>query len=58
MSQFTVSGRFKSRDGFAEFETTIDAQNENVAREHTLSQFGSQHGLKRSEIELDEVSEQ
>ncbi|PGF15845.1 50S ribosomal protein L18a [Natrinema sp. CBA1119] len=58
MSQFTVSGRFKSRDGFAEFETTIDAQNENVAREHTLSQFGSQHGLKRSEIKLDEVSEQ
>ncbi|MFC6767527.1 50S ribosomal protein L18Ae [Natrinema soli] len=58
MSQFTVSGRFKSRDGFAEFETTIDAENENVAREHTLSQFGSQHGLKRSEIELDEVSEQ
>ncbi|WP_254762634.1 50S ribosomal protein L18Ae [Natrinema marinum] len=57
MSQFTVSGRFKSRDGFAPFETTIDAENENVAREHAYSQLGSQHGLKRTEIELDEVSE-
>ncbi|QLG50000.1 MULTISPECIES: 50S ribosomal protein L18Ae [Natrinema] len=57
MSQFTVSGRFKSRDGYAPFETTIDAENENVAREHAFSQLGSQHGLKRTEIELDEVSE-
>ncbi|MDS0476022.1 50S ribosomal protein L18Ae [Natrinema sp. 1APR25-10V2] len=58
MSQFTVSGRFKSRDGFAPFETTIDAENENVAREHAYSQLGSQHGLKRTEIELEEVSAQ
>ncbi|QFU81980.1 50S ribosomal protein L18Ae [Natronorubrum aibiense] len=57
MSQFTVTGQFKSRDGYAPFETTIDAENENVAREHVLSQLGSQHGLKRSEIELEEVSE-
>ncbi|WP_265109570.1 50S ribosomal protein L18Ae [Halosolutus halophilus] len=57
MSEFTVSGRFKSRDGFAEFETTIDAENENVAREHALSQLGSQHGLKRTEIDLEEVAE-
>ncbi|WP_408959894.1 50S ribosomal protein L18Ae [Natrinema sp. 74] len=58
MSQFTVSGRFKSRDGFAPFETAIDAENEDVAREHAYSQLGSRHGLKRTEIELDEVSEQ
>lgn len=57
MSQFTVSGRFKNRDGHAEFETTIDAENENVAREHVLSQLGSQHGLKRTQIDLEEVDE-
>ena len=57
MSQFTVTGQFKSRDGYSPFETTIDAENENVAREHVYSQLGSQHGLKRSEIKLDEVSE-
>ncbi|SDR29205.1 50S ribosomal protein L18Ae [Natronobacterium texcoconense] len=57
MSQFTVTGQFKARDGYAEFEKTIDAENENVAREHVLSQLGSQHGLKRTEIDLEEVSQ-
>ena len=57
MSQFTVTGRFTTRDGFAEFEKTIDAENEDVAREHTYSQLGSQHGLKRTQIELEEVTQ-
>ncbi|AFZ72747.1 50S ribosomal protein L18Ae [Natronobacterium gregoryi] len=57
MSQFTVTGQFKTRDGHAEFEKTIDAENENVAREHILSQLGSQHGLKRTEIDLEEVGQ-
>ncbi|WP_121743942.1 50S ribosomal protein L18Ae [Natronorubrum halophilum] len=55
MSQFTVTGQFESRDGHAEFETTIDAENEDVAREHAFSQLGSQHGLKRTQIDLEEV---
>lgn len=58
MSQFTATGRFENRDSYAEFETTIAAENENVAREHILSQLGSQHGLKRTQIELEEVREQ
>lgn len=57
MSEFTVSGQYKNRDGYSPFETTIDAVNENVAREHVLSQLGSQHGLKRTEIDLEEVAE-
>ncbi|MWV41685.1 MULTISPECIES: 50S ribosomal protein L18Ae [Natrialba] len=57
MSQFTVTGRFKNRDDFAEFETTIDAENEDVAREHALSQLGSRHGLKRTQIDLEEVEQ-
>lgn len=56
MSQFTVSGRFQSRDGWASFEKTIDAENENVAREHLYALFGSQHGLKRTQVEVDEVA--
>jgi large subunit ribosomal protein LX len=56
MSQFTVSGRFQSRDGYSEFQTAVDAPNENVAREHVLSNIGSQHGLKRTQIEISEVS--
>ncbi len=58
MSEFTVSGQYKNRDGYSSFETTIDAVNENVAREHVLSQLGSQHRLKRTEIDLEEVVEQ
>ncbi|WP_224270507.1 50S ribosomal protein L18Ae [Haloprofundus salinisoli] len=57
MSQFTVRGRFRSRDGYRTFNKEIEAENENVAREYALSRFGSEHGLKRMQIELDEVSE-
>jgi large subunit ribosomal protein LX len=55
MSQFTVSGTFESRDGRQSFERSIDAENESVAREHTLSQFGAEHALQRTQIEIDEV---
>ncbi|WP_144904847.1 50S ribosomal protein L18Ae [Halobellus captivus] len=57
MSQFTVSGRFQSREGFSEFETSVEAPNENVARERVYANIGSQHGLKRPQIELDDVEE-
>jgi large subunit ribosomal protein LX len=56
MSTFTVSGRFQTRDGHQEFTKTVEAPNENVAREHVLSQLGSQHNLKRTRVELSEVS--
>ncbi|MHC3438558.1 50S ribosomal protein L18Ae [Natrialbaceae archaeon A-gly3] len=58
MNQFTVTGQFKDRDGYAEFETSIEAENESVAREHVLSQLGSRHGLKRTQIDLEEVRAQ
>ncbi|MFC6615225.1 50S ribosomal protein L18Ae [Halopenitus salinus] len=57
MSHFTASGRFKTRHGFQEFTKTIEAPNEDVAREHVFSQVGSQHGVKRAEMELDELTE-
>ncbi|AUV83603.1 50S ribosomal protein L18a [Salinigranum rubrum] len=56
MSQFTVSGRFRTRHGLQEFTKSIDAPNESVAREHVLSQLGSEHNLKRTRIELGEVT--
>lgn len=57
MSEFTVTGRFKDRSSYTEFETTIEAENEAVAREHVLSQLGSRHGVKRTQVELEEVAE-
>ena len=56
MSKFAVSGRFQSRDGFSEFNTVVEAPNENVARERVYANVGSQHGLKRTQIEIDEVT--
>jgi large subunit ribosomal protein LX len=52
MSEYTVTGRWQARDGWQPFEKTIDAENEDVAREHTLAEFGSKHGLKRTQVEI------
>ncbi|WP_435365370.1 50S ribosomal protein L18Ae [Haloarchaeobius sp. DYHT-AS-18] len=58
MSQFTIRGTFQTRHGPSPFETTIDAENENVALEHTYANFGSKHNLKRTQVEISEVEEQ
>jgi large subunit ribosomal protein LX len=55
MSEFTVEGTFQTRDGHQSFEKTVEAPNEEVAREHVLSGFGSEHGLKRTQVEVQEV---
>jgi large subunit ribosomal protein LX len=56
MSQFTVSGRFQTRTGTKAFTKEIEAPNENVAREHTYAKIGSEHGLKRTQVEINEVT--
>ncbi len=55
MTIYAVSGRFQSRDGFSDFSKTIEAPNESVAEERTYATIGSQHGLKRMQIEIDDV---
>jgi large subunit ribosomal protein LX len=57
MSEFTVTGRFESRNGWSSFEKTIEAPNEDVARDRVYAEIGSEHGLKRTQIEVDELSE-
>ena len=56
MSTYTVRGRFPARDGPQQFETAVDAPNEDVATERIYSLLGSQHNLKRAQIEIDEVA--
>ena len=56
MSKYAVSGRFQSRDGYSQFETSVDAPNENVARERVYANIGSQHRLKRTQIEIEAVA--
>jgi large subunit ribosomal protein LX len=55
MSTFTVRGSFQGRDGWEQFEKDVEAENENVAEERTFADFGSKHGLKRTQIEIEEV---
>jgi len=55
MSEFTVTGRWKARDGWQQFEKTLEAENESVAREHTYAEFGSKHGLKRTQVDIEGV---
>jgi large subunit ribosomal protein LX len=57
MTEFTVSGRWDARDGWETFEKEIEAENEDVAREHTYAEFGSRHGLKRTQVEIGEVAQ-
>ncbi len=58
MSEFTIRGTFQTKRGRNNFETTIDATNENVAREHTYANFGSRHGCTRHQVEIEEVEAQ
>lgn len=57
MSEYTVTGRWKARDGWQTFEKELEAENENVATEHVYADFGSKHGLKRPEVEIEEVAQ-
>ncbi|MCU4800513.1 50S ribosomal protein L18Ae [Halobacteria archaeon HArc-gm2] len=56
MSEFTVTGSFKARDGWQDFEKTIEAPNENVAEDRAYAEFGSKHGLKRTQVDISEVA--
>ncbi|PSQ39667.1 50S ribosomal protein L18a [Halobacteriales archaeon SW_5_70_135] len=56
MAEHTVSGRFQTRGGWSSFETAVDAPNEDVAEERVYATLGSRHRLKRTQIEIEEVS--
>jgi len=57
MDEFTVSGRFRARrNTWQPFEKHVQAPNANVASEWTYAEFGSRHGLKRVQIEINEIA--
>lgn len=55
MTAYTVRGNWKSPSGWQPFEKEIDAENEDVAEEYTYAEFGSKHGLKRPQVDIEEV---
>jgi len=56
MSEFTISGTFQARDGPQQFVKEIEAENEDIAVEYVYSRFGSEHGLKRTQVTIEEVA--
>ncbi|WP_436901177.1 50S ribosomal protein L18Ae [Halovenus halobia] len=56
MDEYTVTGSWEARDGWQSFEKSLEAENEDVAAEHIYANFGSKHGLKRTQVEIDEVA--
>lgn len=56
MSEFTVRGTFPARNGRQAFEKTVEAPNETLAKEWAFAAFGSEHGLKRTRIDIEEVN--
>lgn len=57
MTEYTVTGRWKTPNGWQTFETELAVENEDVAVEHVYASFGSRHGLKRTQIDIEEVAE-
>lgn len=55
-NEYTVTGKMQSRDGMAAFETTVEADNENVAIERAYATIGGRHGLKRTQVEIEGVN--
>ncbi len=54
--EYTVHGRYEARGGWSSFEKRVEAPNEDVATERTYAELGSQHRLKRTQIEIEEVA--
>lgn len=56
MPEYTVNGRFQARGGWANFEKRVEAPNADVATERVYAELGSQHRLKRTQIEIEGVA--
>ncbi len=60
MSEFIINGRFRTErigKNWRPFSKVVESQNENTAKELVYSLLGSEHGLKRNLIKIDEVNE-
>ncbi|AKB77071.1 LSU ribosomal protein L18Ae [Methanosarcina horonobensis HB-1 = JCM 15518] len=58
MKSFTVKGKFKAGNSWENFTKKIESQNEKNATDKTYSIFGSKHGVKRSQVQIESVAEE
>ncbi|MFX1294259.1 MAG: 50S ribosomal protein L18Ae [Promethearchaeota archaeon] len=57
VKRFRVNGKFKRKRKLQEFVKVIQAMNEEDVIEYILSMIGSQHHVKRYQIEIKNVEE-
>jgi len=55
MSKFKIIGKFKIGNDWHPFSKHVEGRSEKNAIEKVLSLVGSEHGLKRNLIKIDEV---
>ncbi|WP_255333871.1 50S ribosomal protein L18Ae [Methanosarcina sp. KYL-1] len=58
MKNFVVKGKFKAGLTWEKFTKTIESQNEKNAQDKVYSIFGSKHGIKRSQVEIESIAEE
>lgn len=58
MKNFIVTGKFKAGNTWEKFTKKIESQNEKNATDKVYSIFGSKHGIKRSQIQIENITEE
>ncbi len=55
MAKFTITGKIKLQGKERVFEKEVEAESEKHAREKVYALFGSQSGLKRTNVKIESV---
>lgn len=55
MVDFEIRGKFKVRNNWQSFTKVIESQNEKNAMEKVYSLLGSEQGVKRNLVKIEEV---
>ena len=58
MKNFFVKGKFKAGSNWENFTKKVESQNEKNAIDKVYSVFGSKHGIKRSQIQIESIAEE
>ena len=58
MKNYIVKGKFKAGNSCEKFTKKIESQNEKNATDKVYSIFGSKHGIKRNQIQIESIAEE
>ncbi|HOA70029.1 MAG TPA: 50S ribosomal protein L18Ae [Methanosarcina thermophila] len=58
MKNFIVKGKFKAGNSWEKFTKKVESQNEKNATDKVYSIFGSKHGIKRNQIQIESIAEE